>query len=65
MEFLAVLQMTRLNESDHEIVKDKLNAASIDLSEVIATAKLLNGIRAVKYPIDQRQLQEITEAYLY
>jgi hypothetical protein len=63
MELLAVLQMTRLNESDRKIVKDKLNTASIDLSEVIATAKRLNGISARKYPIDQGQLREITEAY--
>lgn len=60
MELLAILQMTLLNESDRQIVQDKLHEASIDLSKVIATAKQLNVISARKYPIDEAQLSSLT-----
>ncbi|MBI5592087.1 MAG: hypothetical protein HY881_16605 [Deltaproteobacteria bacterium] len=59
MELLAILHSTLLNESNHQIVLDKLNAASIDLSNVIATAKRLNDVSARRYPIDEAQLRSL------
>ncbi|WP_300488184.1 hypothetical protein [Methylobacter sp.] len=52
MELLAILQITLNNESDHQLVQEKLNDASIDLAEVITTVKRLNTISDRKYPID-------------
>lgn len=59
MELLAILHSTLLNESNRHIVLDKLHAAAIDLSNVIATAKRLNNISARKYPIDEAQLRSL------
>jgi hypothetical protein len=64
MELLTVLQMAQINESDHLIVRDKLDAASINLTEVIKTAKRLNTISTRKYPINEAQLQEIQKTYM-
>lgn len=64
MELLAILQMTQLNESDHKIVRDKLDAASINLTEVIKTANRLNTISTRKYPINEAQLQKIQKTYI-
>jgi hypothetical protein len=61
MELLAVLQMTLLNESNQLIVQEKLQAASIDLLEMVATVKQLNVISPRKYPIDKVQFQQIQE----
>lgn len=55
IELLAILQITLNNESNHQLIQEKLNDASIELAEVIATVKQLNTISERKYPIDVAQ----------
>ncbi len=59
MELLAILHSTLLNESNRQIIFDKLQDASIDLSNVVATARRLNEVSARRYPIDEEQLRSL------
>ncbi len=59
MELLAIVRSALLNGSDRQIVLDRLRCASIDLSNVIATAKQLNYISPNRYPIDEEQLRSL------
>lgn len=59
MELLAILHTTLINEPNRQIILKKLQEASIDLSNAIATAKQLNNISVRRYPFDESQLSPL------
>lgn len=58
-ELVTLLNSALLNESNRQIVLDKLPNASINLPNVIATAKRLNRVSARRYPIDEALLRSL------
>lgn len=62
IELIAILQTTLMNKVDPTLVRDKLNSASIDLSQVIAIAKRLNDVNERKYPFNEKALYPLIDA---
>jgi hypothetical protein len=58
IELVAILQSLMLNASDFR-VKAALNAASIDLSDILQSLMTLNEYHTNKYPVDMAQLQKL------
>ncbi|MDD4960211.1 MAG: hypothetical protein PHS51_12730 [Gallionella sp.] len=56
MTLRTIVESAWLNESNRQIIMEKLNAASINLSDVIETVKRLNVISDHRYPIDLHKL---------
>ncbi|MBW7902524.1 MAG: hypothetical protein H3C26_13670 [Rhodocyclaceae bacterium] len=59
MELVPLLQMARRNGAADKAVREKLVAASIDLSRIVATARRLNEISARRYPMDEMQMEKV------
>lgn len=59
VELVPVIQSLLLNGLNVSSIKDHLNAASIDLLEVVRSIRALNQYHPRKYPIDEAQLQKL------
>ena len=59
IELLAVLQSVFLNDPDISQLKNELQSASVNLSDVLGMARRLNQYSPRRYPIDETQLQGI------
>jgi hypothetical protein len=62
-ELIELLQSVILNVSDASHLKKQIIMSSIDITEIIKTAKRLNEYDSRRYPIDNNQLKVIEELF--
>ncbi|WP_446808085.1 hypothetical protein ACH50O_12310 [Methylomonas sp. 2BW1-5-20] len=61
VELASILQSLLFNNPDVSRLKDDLNLASIDVSNIVHTLRTLNQYHPRKYPVDEAQLQKLGE----
>jgi hypothetical protein len=59
VELVVILQSLLLNNPDASKLKAYLHSASIDLSDIVHSIRILNQYHPRKYPIDEAQLQKL------
>lgn len=62
-ELLPLIQSTYLNDSDISRLNLELRSSSIDLFGAVAEMRRLNQYSARRYPVDEGQLQKLSEAF--